>query len=168
MGLRRHPTHQVLQAKKGDDKKARQARADRWVKVEGEGENEPDYKIATEAVELLEKKHDKPFFIAVDSTSRTCRSSRRNTSTFTIPQRMELPPDFAPRVTGKGPAFRPNFDLFIRSRCAAAAGARGRSPPISRPFPLWMRKWAACWLPWISMACARTRSSRCSATTAIR
>ena len=77
--------HQVLQAKKGDDKKARQARADRWVKVEGEGENEPDYKIATQAVEFLEKKHDKPFFIAVDSTSRTCRSSRPgNTSISTI------------------------------------------------------------------------------------
>jgi uncharacterized sulfatase len=36
---------------------------------------------------------------------------------------MELPPDFAPRVTGKGPAYRPNFDLFIN---------RESPPPLAR------------------------------------
>ena len=116
--------HQVLQAKKGDDKKARQARADRWVKVEGEGENEPDYKIATQAVELLEKKHDKPFFIAVGfHKPHVPFIAPRKYFDLYDPARMELPPDFAPRVTGKGPAFRPNFDLFID---------RDAPPPLAR------------------------------------
>ena len=45
--------HVVPQQRTGQAQKERQNRADRWEKVEGEGENEPDYKTATQAIEFL-------------------------------------------------------------------------------------------------------------------
>jgi uncharacterized sulfatase len=41
------------------------------------------------------------------------------------PERIELPPDFAPNVTGTGPAYRPNFDLFIRRDAPPALAREG-------------------------------------------
>jgi iduronate 2-sulfatase len=116
--------HVVQQARTGQAKLDREKRADRWEKVEGEGENEPDYKTATEAVELLERKHDKPFFIAVGFRKpHVPFIAPKKYFDLYDPNRMELPPDFAPRVAGTGPAYRPNFDLFIR---------RDAPPPLAR------------------------------------
>lgn len=39
--------------------------SDRWVEVDGEGENLPDYRTASQAVELLDKYNGEPFFLAV-------------------------------------------------------------------------------------------------------
>jgi uncharacterized sulfatase len=116
--------HVVQQQKKGQAKMDRQNRADRWEKLEGEGENEPDYKTATQAIEFLERKHDKPFFIAVGFRKpHVPFVAPKKYFDLYDPERMELPPDFAPRVAGNGPAYRPNFDLFIN---------RDAPPPLAR------------------------------------
>ena len=118
--------HVVQRAAVGQAKADREKRADRWVAVEGEGENEPDYKTATEAVELLGRKHDKPFFIAVGFLKpHVPFIAPKKYFDLYDPKRIELPPDFAPNVTGTGPAYRPNFDLFIRRDAPPALAREG-------------------------------------------
>jgi len=95
----------------------RQKQADRWVAVEGEGEKQPDYRTATRAVELLEQleKQDKPFFLAVGfHKPHVPLIAPKKYFDLYDPDKIALPVDYAPKPTGEPPAYRPNFDLFIR------------------------------------------------------
>jgi iduronate 2-sulfatase len=88
--------------------------ADRWQPVDSEPD-QLDYKIASEAIEHLEKRPpDKPFFIA-------CGFHKPHVP-FVAPKKyfdwydpgdIQLPKDFAGMPTGTGPAYRANFDLFV-------------------------------------------------------
>ncbi|WP_425400108.1 sulfatase [Aeoliella sp.] len=94
-------------------------RSDRWIVLEGDGENDGDYRVATRAIELLKQNKDKPFFLG-------CGFSNPH-SPLVAPQRffelfeldaIPLPIDFAPRPTVPdgfpAGAIRPkNADLFI-------------------------------------------------------
>src|SRR5262249_8461084 len=37
----------------------------RWIAEDGRGEGQADYRTASEAIRLLEQRHDRPFFVAV-------------------------------------------------------------------------------------------------------
>jgi uncharacterized sulfatase len=112
------------QPRTGQAKLDREKHADRWVKLEGEGENEPDYKTANKAIEYLGRKHDKPFFIAVGFVKpHVPFIAPKKYFDLYDPNRMELPPDFAPQPAASTPNYRPNFDLFIR---------RDALPPLAR------------------------------------
>jgi uncharacterized sulfatase len=116
----------VQQPRTGKAQADREKHADRWVAVDGEGENEPDYKTANEAIGLLGRKHDKPFFIACGFIKpHVPFIAPKKYFDLYDPKRMELPPDFAPNVTGKGPAYRPNFDLFIHRDSPAPLAREG-------------------------------------------
>jgi arylsulfatase A-like enzyme len=106
----------------------RRNQADRWEAVAGAGENLPDYKTATRAIELLEKHKDAPFFLAVGFVKPHC-SYVAPKSFFDLydASKLPLPADFAPRpTTGPGvppEALSPNGDAFI-GRDASEAEAR--------------------------------------------
>ena len=95
----------------------RQKQADRWVAVEGEGESQPDYRTATRAIALLEqlKQQDKPFFLAVGFVKpHVPLIAPRKYFDWYSPEAIDLPVDYAPKPAGEPPAYRPNFDLFIK------------------------------------------------------
>jgi uncharacterized sulfatase len=95
----------------------RQQRADRWVPVDGNGEDQPDYRTATRAVELLGQLKDKPFFLAAGFVKpHVPFIAPRKYFDLYDPAKMALPPDFAPEPVSKEPAYRPNFDIFIGRR----------------------------------------------------
>jgi len=94
----------------------RQKTADRWVALEGEGEDQPDYRTATRAVALLEqlKAQDKPFFLAVGFVKpHVPLIAPKKYFDLYKPEEIALPVDYAPKPTGEPPAYRSNFDLFI-------------------------------------------------------
>ncbi len=101
------------------DGRARAARSDRWVVLEGNGEAHGDFRTADRVMEFLRQNKDKPFFIG-------CGFVKPH-SPPTAPQKfydlydlekIQLPVDFAPRPTvPEGfprAAIRPrNSDLFM-------------------------------------------------------
>jgi uncharacterized sulfatase len=96
------------------EQKDRQKTADRWVKTEGEGEDQPDYRIATRAVELLEMAKGKQFFVACGFMKpHVPLIAPKKYFDLYDPAKMRLPADFAPMPAGEPPAYRSNFDLFI-------------------------------------------------------
>lgn len=103
--------------------------SDRWEAVEGEGEKLPDYRTASGAIELLEKYHDKPFFLAVGFVKpHSAPVAPRKYFDLYDPSKIPLPPDFAarPKALPEAPAAaipKTNGDLFI-DRDAAPAEAR--------------------------------------------
>lgn len=112
------------------EERARQARnSDRWEAVEGEGEDQPDFRTATRAIELLEKYKDRPFFLGVGFVKpHSPLVAPRKYFELYDPARMPLPADFAPRPTlpsGAPAAALPerNGDLFI-GRDATPEAAR--------------------------------------------
>ncbi|MCS7316366.1 MAG: sulfatase [Bryobacterales bacterium] len=112
------------------EERARQARdSDRWEAVEGEGEDQPDYRTASRAIELLEKYKDRPFFLGVGFVKpHSPLVAPRKYFELYDAARMPLPADFAPRPTlpPKVPAAalqERNGDLFI-GRDATPEAAR--------------------------------------------
>jgi uncharacterized sulfatase len=98
-----------------EEQAERQRRADRWVALEGEGEDQPDHRTATRAVELLEQLRDKPFFLAVGFVKpHVPFLAPKKYFDLYDPAKIVLPADFAANPSGTGPAYRPNFDIFIR------------------------------------------------------
>lgn len=112
------------------EERARQARnSDRWEAVDGEGENQPDFRTATRAIELLEKYKDRPFFLGVGFVKpHSPLVAPRKYFELYDPARIPLPADFAPRPTlppGVPASALPprNGDLFI-GRDATPEAAR--------------------------------------------
>ena len=98
---------------------ARTAHSDRIVVLEGDGETNGDYRMATRAVELLEKYKDQPFFLAVGSAKpHSPPEAPQKFFDLYDANKIELPVDFATRPTVP-PGFpdisvaRRNTDLFI-------------------------------------------------------
>jgi len=92
--------------------------SDRWVALEGDGENQPDYRTATRAIELLEKHKAGPFFIAAGFVKphSPLIAPKRYFDLYDA-EKIPLPPTFAseirlPEGATQG-ALTPNGDLFI-------------------------------------------------------
>jgi iduronate 2-sulfatase len=90
------------------------AGADRWQAVDSE-EDQLDYRIATEAIEHLEKRpQSQPFFIACGfHKPHVPFVAPKKYFDLYNPDDVQLPKDFAGMPTGTGPAYRANFDLFV-------------------------------------------------------
>lgn len=111
------------------DSAQRIAHSDRIVTLEGNGENSEDYRMASRAIELLEKYKDRPFFLAIGSAKpHSPPSAPKKFFDLYDPERIPLPVDFSSRPVAP-PGFpeisiaRRNTDLFI-GREASAADAR--------------------------------------------
>src|SRR5687768_11290447 len=108
---------------------ARTAHSDRMVVLEGDGETNGDYRMATRAVQLLEKYKDQPFFLAMGSAKPHSppEAPKKFFDLYDV-NKIELPVDFATRPTVP-PGFpeisvaRRNTDLFI-GRDASPEDAR--------------------------------------------
>jgi len=112
------------------EERARQARnSDRWETVPGEGEDQPDHRTASRALELLEKYKDRPFFLGVGFVKpHSPLVAPKKYFDLYEPARIPLPEDFAPRPTlppGVPSVALPerNGDLFI-GRDATPEAAR--------------------------------------------
>src|SRR5687768_4641574 len=80
------------------DSAERTAHSDRIVVLEGNGESNGDYRMATQAIEFLEKYKDKPFFLAVGSAKpHSPPSAPKKFFDLYDPDKIQLPPDFSPR-----------------------------------------------------------------------
>lgn len=109
-----------------------QKQSDRWVAVEGAGENLTDSRTANRAVSLLEKygaqAAEKPFFLAVGflKPHSPLIAPKRYFDLYD-PEKIPLPPNYAPELKlpegAPQGALTPNGDLFIR-RPAPEAEAR--------------------------------------------
>ncbi|HEX6045361.1 MAG TPA: sulfatase [Pyrinomonadaceae bacterium] len=108
---------------------ARTAHSDRIVVLDGDGETNGDYQMATRAIQLLEKYKDQPFFLAIGSAKPHSppEAPKKFFDLYDV-NKIDLPPDFAVRPTAP-PGFpeisvaRRNTDLFI-GRDASPADAR--------------------------------------------
>ena len=105
------------------------AQSDRIVVLEGDGEKNGDYQMATRAIELMEKYKDQPFFLAVGSGKpHSPPAAPKKFFDLYDVDKIALPPDFASKPAA--PAGFPdisiakrNTDLFI-GREASEAQAR--------------------------------------------
>lgn len=103
--------------------------SDRWLVLEGEGENNGDYRNASRVIELLRREHDQPFFIG-------CGFSKPH-SPLQAPQScydrydladFQLPVNFA-----STPAVPPGFpELSIRKKNADLFIGREATPDAAR------------------------------------
>ncbi len=85
-------------------------------------ENLQDYRIASAAIEYLEKRpSDQPFFIGCGfHKPHVPFVAPKKYFDWYDPAAMQLPPDFAGMPTGTGPAYRANFDLFVNREATPA------------------------------------------------
>jgi arylsulfatase A-like enzyme len=98
---------------------ARTAQSDRIDVLSGDGESNGDYKMATRAIEFLEKYKDQPFFLAVGSAKpHSPPEAPKKFFDLYDADKIPLPPDFATHP-GAPPGFpeisvaKRNTDLFI-------------------------------------------------------
>jgi len=100
-------------------RRPRTSGSDRIVVLEGEGESHGDYRVATRAIEYLERYQGKPFFLAVGFVKPHSppTAPKRYFDLYDV-NKIPLPPDFA--TTPKAPPGFPelsiphrNTDLFI-------------------------------------------------------
>ncbi|HEV8368272.1 MAG TPA: sulfatase [Pyrinomonadaceae bacterium] len=97
----------------------RTAQSDRIVVLEGDGERNGDYQMATRAIEYLEKYKDQPFFLAVGpSKPHSPPTAPKKFFDLYDAEKIPLPPDFAthPEAPAGFPEIsiaRRNTDLFI-------------------------------------------------------
>lgn len=120
-GARRPPSN--------PDSAERTAHSDRIVVLEGNGENNGDYRMATQAIEFLEKYKDKPFFLALGMAKpHSPPSAPKKFFDLYDADTIPLPVDFSSRPQAP-PGFpeisvaRRNTDLFI-NRDASPSDAR--------------------------------------------
>ncbi|HEV2860838.1 MAG TPA: sulfatase [Pyrinomonadaceae bacterium] len=102
-----------------DEGERRRRASDRIVVLEGDGETHGDYRVATRAINYLERYKDRPFFLAVGFVKpHSPPTAPRKFFDLYDPKAIPLPPDFAPRPQAP-PGFpelsvpRRNADLFI-------------------------------------------------------
>jgi len=88
--------------------------ADRWEALDRE-EDTADHRNASRAIELLNEKHDRPFFLALGFAKPHVPflAPKKYFDLYPI-SRIAVPPDFSPLPRTDHPAYRPNFDIFIR------------------------------------------------------
>ncbi|MFN7939503.1 MAG: sulfatase [Bryobacteraceae bacterium] len=89
--------------------------ADRWLALDGEGDDQPDFRNAARAIQMLENRpKDKPFFFAAGfARPHVPFLAPKKYFDMYDPAKIVLPRDFASMPSGSGPAYRANFDLFI-------------------------------------------------------
>jgi len=111
------------------DSADRTAHSDRIVVLDGNGEDSGDYRMATQAIEYLEKYKDQPFFLALGMAKpHSPPSAPKKFFDLYDAETMPLPVDFSTRPQAP-PGFpeisiaRRNTDLFI-NREASPADAR--------------------------------------------
>ena len=103
--------------------------SDRIVILEGEGESYGDYKVATRAVDYLERYRDKPFFLAVGfGKPHSPPTAPRRFFDLYDPNKIPLPPDF--NAHPQAPAGFP--DISIPHRNADLFIGRDASPEQAR------------------------------------
>ena len=108
---------------------ARASTSDRIVVLDGDGESHGDYKIATRAIEYLERYKDKPFFLAVGfNKPHSPPTAPRKFFDLYDQNKIPLPPDFnthplAPKGFPDISVPHRNADLFI-GRDSSADEAR--------------------------------------------
>ncbi|HYV25712.1 MAG TPA: sulfatase [Pyrinomonadaceae bacterium] len=98
---------------------ARPSASDRIVVLDGDGESHGDYKIATRAIEFLDRYKDKPFFLAVGfNKPHSPPTAPKKFFDLYDPEKIPLPVDF--NIQPRAPAGFPdisiphrNADLFI-------------------------------------------------------
>jgi uncharacterized sulfatase len=99
----------------GKAKQEREKHADRYLALDGDGRDEPDPRNTDRAIELLQQKHDKPFFLAYGlARPHVPFLAPRKFFDLYDPSKIRLPADFAADPDTAAPASRPNFDIFIR------------------------------------------------------
>jgi len=104
--------------------KDREKTADRWLALDDAGAQTADVRNTNRAIELLKQKHTKPFFLAAGfAKPHVPFLAPRKYFDLYDPAQMELPPDFRPLPPADSPAYRTNFDIFIR-RPASETEAR--------------------------------------------
>ncbi|MBI3464085.1 MAG: sulfatase [Planctomycetes bacterium] len=93
--------------------------SDRWEAVEGEGEELPDYRTASRTIELLEKYHQQPFFIAMGFVKpHSAPVAPKKYFDLYDAEQIPLPVDFAarPKALPGAPEIaipKTNGDLFV-------------------------------------------------------
>ena len=115
------------------DSAERIAHSDRIVVLEGNGENNDDYRMATQAIEFLERYKDKPFFLALGmARPHSPPTAPKKFFDLYDANKISLPVDFSTRP--QAPAGFPeisiarrNTDLFI-NREATERDAREMIP----------------------------------------
>ena len=101
------------------DSADRTAQSDRIIMLDGDGEENGDYKTTTRAIEMMEEHKDQPFFMAFGlSKPHSPLAAPKKFFDLYEPEKIPLPPDFA--STPAAPAGFPeisiarrNTDLFI-------------------------------------------------------
>ncbi|MBL8174340.1 MAG: sulfatase [Bryobacterales bacterium] len=90
--------------------------ADRWLALDGDGQDQADFRNADRAIKMLENRpKDKPFFFAAGfAKPHVPFLAPKKYFDLYDPAKIQLPRDFAPMPSGKPPAYRDNFDLFIQ------------------------------------------------------
>jgi arylsulfatase A-like enzyme len=116
------------QAKTKAEVAERRRISDRIVVLEGEGESHNDHRTTENALAMLNKYEDRPFFLACGWTKpHSPPTAPRRFFDLYSPDQVVLPIDFAPRPTVPpgfpGLALSPNGDLFI-GRDATPGAAR--------------------------------------------
>jgi iduronate 2-sulfatase len=98
---------------------ASESGSDRIIELSGDGESHGDYKVATRAIQYLERYKDKPFFLAVGFVKpHSPPTAPKKFFDLYDPEKIPLPSDFGPRPTAP-PGFpeisvsKRNTDLFI-------------------------------------------------------
>jgi arylsulfatase A-like enzyme len=111
------------------DGPTRAQRSDRFVVLDGDGQQDGDYKVAERTMELLRKYKDRPFFLASGfSKPHSPPAAPRRFYDLYDPARVPLPPDFAPRPTAP-----PGFPrLSVRARNADLFIGRDATPEAAR------------------------------------
>lgn len=111
------------------DSAERIARSDRIVVLDGNGETNEDYRMATRAIEFLEKYKDQPFFLAIGAAKpHSPPAAPQKFFDLYDANKIPLPVDFSPQPVAP-PGFpeisiaKRNTDLFI-GREASPAEAR--------------------------------------------
>src|SRR5712664_351705 len=113
------PSDQPEIAAEGRTPNINESGSDRIVVLDGDGESHGDYKVATRAIQYLERYKAKPFFLAVGFVKpHSPPTAPQKFFDLYDPDKIPLPPDFAPRP-GAPPGFpeisisKRNADLFI-------------------------------------------------------
>src|SRR6266550_5672550 len=123
------PSDQPEAAAQGRTPNTNESASDRIVVLNDDGQSHGDYKVATRAIEYLERYKDKPFFLAVGFVKpHSPPTAPKKFFDLYDPAKIPLPPDFATR-----PAAPPGFpEISISKRNTDLFIGRDASPKEAR------------------------------------